>query len=179
MGEAGNLRQSHEEQTAIQQAVDELATRLQTLADRLAERTTQRRIPYGPGRVGRRLLRRQSPEGFVLDSASLRVLLPDGRLWIYSRSESTRFPTGRLFDARTDSPGFAGARSFLAGREFVFLGAVVDKYTFGWAAPTDSVSDGAAGGLCAMYGEGPAVRYVSADTAFSAIEESAAALSAD
>ncbi len=174
MSDVGNVQQNEDRQTAVQQAADELASRLKALAETLAPIATPRRVPYGPGRLGK-FARRQSPEGYVLDQVSLKILLPDGRLWNYSRSESTRFPTGRLFDARVDYPEFAGGQSALGGREFVFLGAVLDKYSFGWAAPDDSVSESDAGGLCAIYGEGRVVRWVTADDAFRVIAESALA----
>ena len=171
MSEVGNVQQNEDRQTAVQQAADELATRLKTLAETLAPNAKTRRVPYGPGRLGK-FVRRQSPEGYVLDQVSLRVLLPDGRLWTYSRSESTRFPSGRFFDARLDYPEFAGGQSALGGRQFVFLGAVMDKYSFGWAAPDDSVGDSGEGGLWAIYGGGRVVRWVTADEAFRAIAES-------
>ncbi len=68
------------------------------------------------------------------------MLLPDGRLWTYSRSDAQRFPTGRTYDARTDHVGFGGGRSFPCGTEFIFLGAVIGKYTFGFADGSDESS---------------------------------------
>ena len=172
MSEAGNIEQHADKVTAIQQAAEELTTRLKALADTLASRTDARRMPYVPGRVGQ-LLRRQSPPGYLIDPVSLKVLLDDGRLWSYSRSESTRFPNGRHSDARVDYPEFAGGRSFPGGREFVFLGAVLDKYSFGWGAPGDLDGEADSAGLRAIYGEGRLVRWVTADAAFTALADAA------
>lgn len=150
-------------QAAIQAAADELADRLKCLAHQLAESHHHtKRVHYGHGRLGQSL-RRRSPAGYVLDQANLLVLLPDGRLWSYSRSDVQRFPSGRTYDARTDHVGFGGARSFPGGTEFIFLGAVVGKYTFGFA---DGAGESAPHGLCALVSEGGAVRYVDAEEAF-------------
>ena len=70
MSEVGNVQQNEDRQTAVQQAADELATRLKTLAETLAPNAKTRRVPYGPGRLGK-FVRRQSPEGYVLDQVSL------------------------------------------------------------------------------------------------------------
>lgn len=140
----------------------------------LAGKAKPRRVPYGPGRVGK-LFRRRSPAGYVLDPVSLKVLLPDGRVWSYSRNEASRFPAGRTFDARINYPDFAWGRSFLGGREFIFLGAVLDKYSFGLAVGDHTPGDPDSGRLSAIYGEGPTVRWVTADEAFSAVTESALA----
>ncbi len=174
MSDVGNVQQNEDRQTAVRQAAEELATRLKALADTLAPNAITRRVPYGPGRLGK-YARQHSPEGYVLDAVSLKILLPDGRLWSYSRNEATRFPKGRLFDARVDYPMFSGGLRSLSGREFVFLGAVLVKYSFGWAPIDGSVGESDAGGLCALYGEGPVVRWVTADEAFRAIAESAIA----
>lgn len=163
-------RQSDQQRAAaIQRAAEELSSRLKTLAQNLAVRRKPERVRYGRGRIGN-AFKRLSPEGFVLDPVNLQMLLPDGRLWTYSRSDSTRFPTGRFYDAGTDYTQFAGNRTFPGGREFVFLGAVLGRYTFGL-----TVNDGRhrPTQLCAIYGEGRAVRYVTADEAFAAIAESA------
>lgn len=175
----GNGRhRSAEHATGVHDAAAELAGRLEDLAATLAERHTPVRVRYGRGRLGNSF-KRQSPEGFILDPASLQMLLPDGRLWTYSRSDSTRFPNGRYYDARTDYVQFAGNRTFPAGREFVFLGAVLSRYTFGFAGGHHTGGDVQPEGLCAIYGEGRAVRYVTADEAFGVIAESAPVVAAD
>jgi hypothetical protein len=161
-----------DEESAVRDAAEELATRLEALADTLATTTPPQRVPYGTGRLGP-FGRRLSPKGHIIDPGSLKLVLPDGRLWSYSRSEADRFPTGRLFDARVDYSGYTGNRSFLVGREFIFLGVVLAKYSFGWAAPYEKPGDVDSGGLRAIYGEGPTVRWVTADKAFSAITDSA------
>ena len=170
-------------------AATELADRLQALADTLAVHEKPARLHYGRGRLGYSL-RRRSPAGFVLDSANLQILLLDGRLWTYSRSDYGRFPTGRYYDARTDFASFLHNRAFPGGREFVFLGAVVGKYTFGYlasASAQDSGQDGShAGpvsvelpGLYALCGEGGSVGYVTADEAFAVIATRRAANGTD
>lgn len=103
-------------------------------------------------------LKRRSPEGFVLDSANLQMLLPDGRLWSYSRSDAIRYPAGRYFDVRADHANFARGRSFFGGTGFAFLGAVIGKYTFG-LGDHDGL-DQASGTLCAICTEGKSIRYV-------------------
>jgi hypothetical protein len=164
-----------DKESAVRDAAEELATRLEALADTLAATTPPQRVPFGPGRFGP-FGRRLSPKGHIIDPGSLKMVLPDGRLWSYSRSEADRFPTGRLFDARVaPDPGYTGNRSFLVGREFIFLGVVLAKYSFGWAAPYEKPGDVDSGGLRAIYGEGPTVRWVTADKAFSAIANSALA----
>lgn len=164
---------------AVQAAAAELAARLEHLAARLAKRQEPVRVRYGRGRLGNSF-KRQSPEGFILDPATLQLLLPDGRLWTYSRSDSTRFPAGRYYDARADYAQFAGNRTFPGGREFVFLGAVLGKYTFGFASVHRSGEVVVQRpGLCAICGEGRAVRYLTADEAFAAIAETAPAVAAD
>lgn len=146
----------------IQAAADELADRLKDLADRLSAANGARRVPYGDGRIGS-ALRKRSPEGYLIDPTKLQVLLPDGRLWSYSRSDAQRFPNGRVYDARNDYSGFAGGRSFPGGTEFAFLGAVIGKYTFGFA---DGVETSSPNGLCALVSEARAVRYVDVGDAF-------------
>ena len=178
MSDAGNVQQNTQQdddkQAAVVDAAEELATRLKALADTLATKTQPQRVPYGTGRFGS-FGRRLSPEGHVIDPVRLKMVLPEGRLWSYSRTQAARFPTGRLFDARVDYAEYTGNRSFLGGREFIFLGAVLAKYSFGWAAPYEKPGDVDSGGLRAIYGEGPTVRWVTADKAFSAITDSALA----
>lgn len=148
--------------TGIQTAADELANRLQKLSAQLSTCQHPKRVPYGQGRLGA-ALRRRSPQGYVLDSVNLQMLLPDGRLWSYARSDAQRFPAGRYYDPRTDHVGFAGGRSLLCGTGFTFLGAVIGKYTFGFA---DRAEVSSPHGLCAIVNEAGAVHYVDADQAF-------------
>jgi hypothetical protein len=58
---------------------------------------------------------------------------------------------------------FGGGRSFPCGTEFIFMGAVIGKYTFGFADGSDESSPR---GLCTIVSEGRAVRYVDAEEAF-------------
>ncbi len=174
MSDVRNVQQNAYQRATVKAAAEDLAARLKAIADMLAAQAKPRRVAYGPGRVGP-LLRRRSPAGYVLDPVSLKVLLPDGRVWSYSRNEASRFPAGRTFDARIDYHEFARGRSFLGGREFIFLGAVLDKYSFGLAVSDHTPGDTDSGGLSAIYGEGPTVRWVTADEAFSAVTESALA----
>lgn len=144
-------------------AADDLADRLEALARQLATEVKPSRVRYGSGHLGG-ALKRRSPAGFVLDTVNLQMLLPDGRLWSYNRSDSARYPTGRYFDVRADHANFARGRSFFGGQAFIFLGAVVGSYTFGLADPAgDCPSPGA---LCAISGEGRSLRYVDPDEAF-------------
>ena len=154
--------------TPIQAAADELADLLKHLSDQLAIRHTPERVRYGQGRLGKSF-RRRSPEGFILDPVNLQMLLPDGRLWSYSRSDSQRFPDGRCFDARSDHTGFGGGRSYPRGTEFIFLGAVIGKYTFGFA---DGAAESSPSGLCALVSEGREVSYVDAEHAFADLAHS-------
>ncbi len=172
MSEVSDLGFGLERAAAIQRAADELADRLQELADDLSVRGKTRRVRYGRGRVGHSL-KRQSPEGFVIDPVNLAMLLPDGRLWTYSRSDATRFPAGRCYDPRTDHSQFSGNRTFPDGREFVFLGAVLGGYTFGVAGGRGNGGHAdSSPSLCAIVGEGRSVRFVSAVEACAAIAES-------
>ena len=164
--------QSRARRQAIGSAAVELADRLKELADALSAREKPRRVRYGRARMAHSF-KRHSPEGFVLDPLNVEMLLPDGRLWTYSRSDSTRFPAGRYYDARSDYVEFARNRTFPEGREFVFLGAVLGRYTFGCAGYHGSGEQMQSPVLCAIYGEGRSVRYVTADEAFVAIAESA------
>jgi hypothetical protein len=165
--DTSEMRSAEEWGAAVHRAAHDLAGRLRALADSLSAQRQPIRIRYGPGRVGE-WFRRQSPEGFLLDPASRQMLLPDGRLWFYSRTDATRFPAGRFYDARTDYSDFAGMRTFPGGREFVYLGAVIGKYTFGCAGLDGRDLDDLSG-LCAISGEGGSVRHVSAGDAFDAI----------
>lgn len=151
----------------VHAAADELADRLQELADQMSARHKPRRIHFGRGRLGGSF-RRRSPAGFVVDPVNLEILLPNGRLWSYTRSDSQRFPAGRYYDPRTDYAEYAGGRSFPGGTEFTFLGAVIGKYTFGFADGQDPTSPH---GLCAIVSEGRAVRYVGIDEAIADIAD--------
>lgn len=156
----------------LQRAADDLADCLQLLAGQLGRSRKPTRIRYGDGRLGE-LFKRRSPKGFLLDASSRQMLLPDGRLWSYSRGDANRFPAGRFYDARSDYAEFARSRIFPGGREFIFLGAVLGKYTFGFVRPTGTGPDDLSG-LCAICGEGRSVRYVPAVEAFAVFAESAA-----
>lgn len=145
----------------VQAAADQLAARLRELADTAARHHKPRRVHFGRGWHGSPV-RRRSPAGFVVDPVNLEILLPDGRLWSYTLSDSQRFPAGRYYDPRTDYPEYASGRSFPGGTEFTFLGAVIGKYTFGFADGQDSSSPH---GLCAIVSEGRAVRYEGVDEA--------------
>jgi len=142
---------------SVTAAADELADRLKELATQLGSTLRPRRVQFGKGRFGGSL-KRKSPEGFVLDGVNLQMLLPDGRLWSYSRSDAVRYPAGRYFDVRADHANFARGRSFFGGTGFIFLGAVLGKYTFGLA--DEDGHDRVAGSLCAICTEGKSIRYV-------------------
>lgn len=154
----------------VEAAADDLGLRLKELADDLAARIGPARVRYGRGR-----LKRRSPKGFLLDAGSLQLLLPDGRLWSYSRSDSNRFPTGRYFDARAHYRDFAHGRTFLAGAAFTFLGASIGKYTFGFTEQNDDDHPAAASGLCAICGEDRSLRYIDPAAALADIAARAAA----
>lgn len=153
---------------AVAAAAEELADRLKELATRLGSTLRPRRVQFGKGRLGGSL-KRKSPEGFVLDSTNLQMLLPDGRLWSYSRSDTIRYPAGRYFDVRSDHASFARGRSFFGGTGFTFLGAVVGKYTFGLA--DHGSHDRASGTLCAICTEGKSIRYVDVTEALSDVAD--------
>jgi hypothetical protein len=136
-------------------AAEDLADRLKELAGQLGAKMRPQRVQFGRGRLGGPLKRR-SPKGFVLYSVNLQLLLPDGQLWSYSRSDAVRFPAGRFFDVRTDYANFARGRSFFGGTGFTFLGAVLGRYTFGLV----DRDGGEPGGLCAICTEGQWIRYV-------------------
>ena len=72
-------------------AAEDLADRLKELAGQLGPKVRPQRVQFGRGRLGGPLKRR-SPKGFVLDSVNLQMLLPDGQLWSYSRSDAMRYP---------------------------------------------------------------------------------------
>lgn len=144
---------------SIASAAEDLARCLESLARHIGTRVTPKRVRYGHGRIGN-FARRRSPSGFVVDSVNLQMLLPDGRLWSYSHGEHLRFPAGRFYDARADHPAYAAGRIYPGGVEFIFLGALIGKYSFGYMA------DGAQNGLCALVSEGFSVSYVDAARAF-------------
>lgn len=149
-------------------AAEDLADRLKALADHLGTVLRPMRISYGGRRVGDRvqLVKPRSPEGFVVKRGSLQLLLPDGRLWSYSRSDAARFPQGRFYDPRHDHVNYGAARAFPSGTQFSFLGAVLGDYSFGIAQLDESDSPT---GLCALLNEGSSVRLTSADAAFEQI----------
>jgi len=149
--------QSGSRAEVIAVAAGELADRLKELAAQLGSALRPRRVQFGKGSFGG-LLKRRSPKGFVLDAVNLQMLLPDGRLWNYSRSDAVRYPAGRYFDVRAEHANFARGRSFFGGTGFTFLGAVLGKYTFGLA--DGDGHDRAVGALCAICTEGKSIRYV-------------------
>lgn len=151
-----------------QHAADDLADRLKALADQLAASRTPTRVPYGQGRLGG-LGKSRSPEGFVINPASLQMLLPDGRLWRFSRSDAFRHPNGRFYDPRRDHIDYVGVRTSTGGTPFSFLGAVLGKYSFG-VAPLDGSN-----GLCALESDGALIRLSHPDDAFDHIRSAIAA----
>lgn len=153
-----------------QSAADELAHRLKDLADDLGTTLRLQRIDYSLGGF-RNIFKSRSPAGYVV--APLCLLLPDGRLWTYSRADADRFPCGRSYDARHDHAVYASARTFFGGIEFRFLGAVLGKYSFG-IAELDR-SRGSAG-LCALVSEGTSAYYLKPDEAFEKLATSLLAL---
>lgn len=169
------LRYAGNRRSEVDAAAEELARRLKDLADTTSAKRRAKRIHYGHRRVGH-ALKRRSPAGFLLDQNNLQMLLPDGRLWSYNRSDAQRFPGGRYYDVRTDHDAYAAGRSYPGGTEFTFLGAVIGKYTFGYAA-----GDGSLGphGLCAIVSEGGSVHYVEPDQVFSELETTLATAGRD
>lgn len=157
----------------IEQAAAELADRLQDLADRLADRNDPTSVQYrrSPARFLKRVRYGRSPAGFLLDTGSTRLLLRDGRIWSYSPNDYGRFPAGRVYDVRADYTDYTGCRMFPGGREFVFIGVIIGKYTFGFIANDADGSTGQPSGLCAVYGGGSALECVTADEAFAAVGE--------
>ena len=95
------------------------------------------------------------------------MLLPDGRLWIYSRSNAMRHPAGRHFDVRTDHPNFARGRSFFVGTGFTLLGAALGRNTFGLA--DGDAHEPCGGSLYAICTESKSIRYVEATRALADI----------
>jgi hypothetical protein len=152
---------------ALQAAADDLADRLKALAVRLASEVDPQRYEYGPGRLGS-ALRRRSPEGFHTGTQRLHILLPDGRLWLYSRSDWRRFPDGRFYDPRTDYTQ-SSARSYPGGTPFTFLGAVLGKHTFGFVEREGSTPSS---GLCSLVAEEGPVHFMEPDDAFADLAES-------
>lgn len=148
-------------QPAVQAAADELAERLQALAERLATAVAPQRYPFGPGLLGS-ALRRRSPAGFRTGARNLQLVLPDGRLWSYSLSDARRFPGGRFYDARTDFSRYS-ARTFTAGAAFTFLGVVLGKHTFGFVEQDVSSSSS---GLRSLVTEDGPVHFIDPDDAF-------------
>ncbi|WP_313676082.1 hypothetical protein [Mycolicibacterium sp.] len=152
---------------AAQAAAEDLADRIQVLAERLASEAAANRYSYGPGRLGN-ALRRRSPAGFHTGARNLQLLLPDGRLWSYRRSDAQRFPDGRLYDARNDYAEYL-ARTYTAGTAFTFLGAVLPKHTFGFVDPDVS---GSSSGLCSLVTQDGPVHFMDPDEAFTDLAES-------
>ncbi len=116
-----------------QAAADSLADLLKGAADTLAARGRRpERVPYGRGGAG--LIKRRSPRGFVLNPSAPQLLLPDGRLWTF---HTRRSPEGTYYDARVDHTRSMHGPIPLGDERFSFLGAVVDKYNFGYRHSDD------------------------------------------
>lgn len=138
-----------------QAAADQLADLLKGAADRLAANGFRpQRVLYG--RTG--LIKRRSPKGFVLNPNTPQLLLPDGRLWHY---HTRRSPEGIYYDARVDHAKSMHGSIPLGDDRFSFLGAVIDKYNFGYRH-RDSEDSHEVG---AIVGKGGAPKFVVADEA--------------
>ena len=149
--------------TVRQAAADELANRLKKAADDLAAGGVRtERLTYGRGRAGR-LIRPHSPRGFVLDSSGPQILLPDGRLWVYHRRRTAE---GLYYDARVDHERSRHGSIPCGDARFSFLGAVVQKYSFGYRHSGDSTTGFELG---AMSGQVGSTQFVAADEALADI----------
>lgn len=164
--------QGRNETAGVGQAAKELAERLKDLADELAVRRAPTPVRRRPAVRGAPVpVRRRSPAGFVLDARSKQLLLPDGRIWSYSLSDHVRFPNGRIYDVATDYGSYIRCRMSPGGREFVFLGVIIGKYSFGFVAGEAADPTKRPCGLCAIYSSGPGLVCVTADEAFAAIAD--------
>lgn len=142
-----------------QAAAEELADLLREAADKLAATGHRsQRVPFGAG-----LIKRRSPKGFVLNTTGPQLLLPDGRLWIY---HTRRGPDGIYYDARVDHTRSMHGSIPLGEDQFSFLGAVVDKYNFGYRH-SDDVDGGHQVG--ALVGKGGLPQFVGAAEALADI----------
>ncbi len=145
-----------------QAAADQLAELFKGAADRLAATGLwPQRVPYG--RMGP--VKRRSPKGFVLNPTAPQLLLPDGRLWTY---HTRRSPEGIYYDARVDHTRSMHGPIPLGDDRFSFLGAVVDKYNFGYRHSSDADGSPEVG---AIVGKGGLPEFVGADAAFADIIE--------
>lgn len=145
-----------------QAAADELAGLLKDVAGKLAATGRRpQRVPYG--RVGAGLVKRRSPKGFILDSVGPQLLLPDGRLWHY---HTRRGPEGIYYDARVDHARSMHGSIPVGDARFSFLGAVIDRYHFGYRHRDGR--DGSAE-LCAIVGKGGAPQFVGVSEALADI----------
>ena len=116
------------EDVARQAAADQLADLFKAAADQLAAAGRRpQRVPYG--RVGVGPVKRRSPKGFVLNPTGPQLLLPDGRLWHF---HTRRSPEGIYHAARVDHERPMHGSIPLGDERFSYLGAVVDKYNFGY-----------------------------------------------
>jgi hypothetical protein len=145
-----------------QAAADELAVLLKEAADSLAARGMRpKRVSYGRGGAG---LIKRSPKGFVLEPVAPLLLLPDGRLWHYH----TRLgQDGIYYDARVDHTRSMHGSIPVGGARFSFLGAVVNKYNFGYRHHEEG--PGTAYELGAIIGRGGAPEYVAAAAALAEV----------
>ncbi len=153
-----------------QSAPEELGDRLRHLAVKLAGSRSPRRIRYGSAAL--EFLKRQSPEGFLLESdhGYLQLLLPDGRLWSYSRTAHGDLTAGRYFYAPVDYVHFVTSRLCVNGIDFAYLGATLGKYSFGIANHDQQHRLPPSGSLCALTSSG-SIQLVSPGVAFAEIAD--------
>lgn len=146
------------------EAPEELSSLLRGLADQVDSALPLRRIRYGPAAV--KLLKRQSPEGFLIDSShgDLQMLLPDGRLWAYRRQDFAH-PQGLFYDARVDYVNFVHSRMTVEGVQFAYLGATIGKYSFGAVCHDRPHLSPRSGSLCALNSSAGGSRLVEPNVA--------------
>lgn len=157
-----NVAQGHAADVDRQAAADELAALLKAAAEKLAASGRRpERVFYGRGGAG--LIKRRSPKGFVLNPTAPQLLLPDGRLWAY---HTRRSPEGIYYDARVDHTRSMHGPIPLGDDRFSFLGAVVDKYNFGYRHGADGQ---VAPELGAIVGKGGLPEFVRATEALADI----------
>lgn len=155
---------SDDSRRSLQAAAAELARRLEELARTLSAAGSPRRVKYGGGPFKRR-----SPAGFIAASGDLQLLLPDGRLWNYSKYFTG--PTGRYFDAKTDFGNFIHSRLQFGGASFVFLGANLAGYSFGAVFREGEQSGDAPAVLGAVASDGESPHLIDAGEAFADLSE--------
>lgn len=169
---ADSAVQARPEHPARQAAADQLAFLLKEVADKLAAGGMRpKRVLYGRGGAG--LIKRRSPKGFVLEPSAPQLLLPDGRLWHYHTRLS---PEGIYYDARVDHTRSMHGSIPLGDARFSFLGAVVNKYNFGYRHAGDGSDPDSANPdsyeLGAIIGKGGSPQFVGAAAALAEIVKS-------